>query len=111
LPRASDVRILLDECVDRRLARDITGHVVATVPEMGWAGRRNGELLSLAVDHFDVFITSDRNLPSQQDLTEFDIAVVVLAGRSNRLEDLRLLLPRLLQALPSVLRRQATSIS
>jgi hypothetical protein len=102
---------LLDECVDRRLARDIIGHEVATVPEMGWAGRRNGELLSLAVDRFDVFITTDRNLRLQQDLSRFDVGVVVLAGRSNRLEDLRLLLPALLRALPSVRTRQATTIS
>jgi hypothetical protein len=39
------VRLLLDECVDRRLAREIRGHEVSTVSELGWAGIRNGDLL------------------------------------------------------------------
>ena len=39
------MRILLDECVDRRLAREIVGHEVRTVPQMGWASIRNGDLL------------------------------------------------------------------
>jgi hypothetical protein len=39
---------LLDECVDRRLARDIEGREVKTVPQMGWAGIKNGELMRLA---------------------------------------------------------------
>jgi hypothetical protein len=50
------VRILLDECVDRRLARELAGHEVSTVPEQGWAGAQNGELLALAEKQFDVFL-------------------------------------------------------
>jgi hypothetical protein len=57
------MKVLLDECVDRRLARDIEGHEVRTVPEAGWAGLKNGELLKRAQDQFDVFVTVDRNLP------------------------------------------------
>jgi predicted nuclease of predicted toxin-antitoxin system len=56
------VRLLLDECVDRRLARDIPGHEVVTVVSLGWAGVRNGELLRRAAGNFDVFVTVDRNL-------------------------------------------------
>ena len=56
---------------------------------MGWASKRNGELLALAVGRFGVFVTADRNLSYQQDPSAFDIAIVVLVGRSNRLEDLR----------------------
>jgi len=56
---------------------------------MGWASKRNGELLALAVGQFDVFLTADRNLSYQQDLSSLDIAVVVLVARSNRLDDLR----------------------
>jgi hypothetical protein len=40
--------VLLDECVDRRLAREITEHDVTTAPEVGWAGVTNGDLLSRA---------------------------------------------------------------
>jgi hypothetical protein len=56
------VKILLDECVDRRLAREISGHDVHTVPQMGWAGIKNGDLLTLAEKQFEVFVTVDRNL-------------------------------------------------
>jgi len=93
------VRLLLDECVDRRLASDIVGHEVTTSPDAGWAGLTNGELLSQAQLHFDALITVDRRLPFQQNLARFSIAVVVLRARSNRLADLRLLVPELLVAL------------
>jgi predicted nuclease of predicted toxin-antitoxin system len=56
------MRILLDECIDRRLARDLVGYEVKTVPQMGWAGVKNGQLLSLAVREFDVFVTVDQDL-------------------------------------------------
>jgi hypothetical protein len=67
---------------------------------MGWAGKSNGELLTLAQERFDVFVTTDRNLISQQNLARFHIAVLILAARSNRLTDLRNLVPSLLKALP-----------
>ena len=51
------MRIFLDECVDWRLARDIVGHDVKTARQMGWATVKNGELLKLAAEHFDVFVT------------------------------------------------------
>ena len=94
------MRVLLDECVDRRLARDIVGHDVTTVPEAGWAALKNGELLSHAEREFAAFITVDRNLPVQQDLSRYAIAVIVLRARSNRVTDLRGLIPQLLAALP-----------
>jgi hypothetical protein len=77
---------------------------------MGWAGKRNGELLALAVGQFEVFLTADRNLSYQQDLSSFDIAVVVLVARSNRFEDLRPLAPRVLEVLPIAQRRAATMV-
>jgi Domain of unknown function (DUF5615) len=104
------VRVLLDECLPRRLKRELVGHDTRTAPEMGWASKRNGELLALAVGLFDVFITADRNLSYQQDLSSFDIAIVVLVARSNRLEDLRPLAPRVLEVLPSAQRGMATVV-
>jgi hypothetical protein len=95
------VRVLLDECVDRRLAEHILGHDVKTVPEAGWAALKNGELLGRAEHEFDVFITVDRNLPLQQTLSRFFIAVIVLRARSNRVTDLRALIPQLLLVLPA----------
>jgi hypothetical protein len=102
------VRALLDECVDRRLAESISGHDVKTVPEAGWAGIKNGELLSRAQQAFDALVTVDRNLPFQQDLSRLSLAVVVLRARSNRLTDLQVLVPQLLAALPNAKRGQAT---
>lgn len=71
-----------------------------TVPDSGWAALKNGELLARAQQHFDAFVTVDRNLPFQQDLSRFSIAVIVLRARSTRLRDLRGLVPQLLAALP-----------
>lgn len=94
-------KVLLDECVDRRLAEVITGHDVKTVPEVGWASLKNGELLSRAQAEFDVFVTTDRNLMFQQNLPKFDIAVLVLAAKSNRLRDLLPLVPKIAESISS----------
>jgi hypothetical protein len=48
------VKILLDECIDQRLVKDIRGHEVKPVPQMGWAASKNGELLFRAEKNFDV---------------------------------------------------------
>ncbi|MBE9045623.1 DUF5615 family PIN-like protein [Pleurocapsales cyanobacterium LEGE 10410] len=56
------MKLLLDECIDRRLAREFSGQNIKTVSQMGWSGTKNGELLALAEKEFDVFITVDRNL-------------------------------------------------
>lgn len=100
--------MLLDECVDRRLARDILGHDVRTAPEAGWAGLKNGELLARAEHEFEAFVTTDRKLPFQQDLSRFSIAVIVLRAPSNRVTNLRGLVPQLLAALPVAKRGEVT---
>jgi len=95
------MRIFLDECVDWRLSRDITGHEVMTARQMGWTSIKNGELLALASEQFNVFVTVDRNLSFQQNLAVLSIAVIVLQARTNRLAELKLLLPDLLAAISS----------
>ena len=105
------MRILLDECIDRRFGKEIEGHDVVTVPQAGWAGIKNGELLTRAQMQFDVFITVDRNLAFQQNISQFAIAVIVLQAPTNRLKDLRPLLPNLLQALPTAIKGQVNRIS
>jgi hypothetical protein len=104
------VRLLLDECVDRRFAVELAGHEVKTVPQMGWAGVVNGRLLALAEAEFDVFITVDRNLSFQQNLPQFDIIVLVLQAPSNRLADLKPLATKILSALPSLVKGRAVII-
>jgi hypothetical protein len=101
------VKILLDECVDRRFAKELPEHFVKTVPQMGWATIKNGELLALAEKEFDVFITVDRNLSFQQNLPKFDIAVLVLQAHTNRLADLKPLAPKVLLILPLLTKGKA----
>jgi hypothetical protein len=96
------VRVLLDECIDWRLSRDIVGHEVKTVGQMSWASIKNGELLALAaVERFDVLVTVDRNLSSQQQVSSLPLAVVILHAKTNRLTDLRHLVPEILTVLES----------
>ena len=104
------MRVLIDECVPRRLKRQLVGHDARTVPEMGWASKRNGELLALAAAEFDVFLTVDRNLSYQQDVSALGIAVVVLVARSNSIDDLRPLAPRILEALANTTRGRVTLV-
>jgi hypothetical protein len=95
-------RVLLDERLPRHLKRSLAGHEVRTVPEAGWASKENGELLALAVDKYDVFVTVDRNLTFQQNVEKLQIAVVVLVARGNRLEDLMPLVPGLQRAVETI---------
>jgi predicted nuclease of predicted toxin-antitoxin system len=108
--RCGEVKILLDECVDRRLARDLAEHSVSTVPRRGWAGIKNGELLALAEREFDLFITVDRKISTQHDLTKFKIPVLLIRAQTNRLEDIRPLVPELLKTLDRVTSGTLTTV-
>lgn len=97
------MRILLDECAPRPLRDFFPQHEILTVPEMGWAGKRNGELLSLmAQNNFDVLLTTDRNLRYQQNLAIHKITIVVMLAVSNRLNDLVPLVPEVEKALENL---------
>lgn len=96
------MRILLDENLDWRLRRDLSGHVVESVPLLGWAGLKNGALLAKAEKRFEALLTMDSNMVHQQNLARFHIAIIVLKARSNRLEDTLPLMPKVLDALRSV---------
>jgi hypothetical protein len=104
------LKVLLDECVDARLARVIVGHEVRTVPEMGWAGEKDGPLLGLASRAFDAFVTTDRNPEFQQNLAKYNVAVLVLCAKTNRLADLKALVSTLLATLPMAPVGQATHV-
>lgn len=105
------MKLLLDECLDWRLRRDLPGHEVKTVQEMGWDGIKNGRLLALAERDFQVFITGDRNLSFQQNVPSLALAVVVLKAESIRLVHTRPLMPKLLAMLPSLKPGQIVSIA
>ena len=87
------MRILIDECLPRKLKLELSDHFVQTVPEAGWGGKQNGELLRLAEKDFDVLLTNDQNMEHQQHLTLFDLAFVVLVAPTNDINDLKPLMP------------------
>ena len=96
------MRLLLDECVPKRLKRERPGHEVQTVQDMGWAGIKNGALLKLADGRFDALLTVDQGIEYQQNLSGLSISVVVMLAASNDVADLRPLLPGVEQALASL---------
>ncbi|AVQ72601.1 DUF5615 family PIN-like protein [Microcystis aeruginosa LEGE 11464] len=99
------MRLFLDECIDRRLMREFTGYNIKTVPQMGWTGIKNGQLLGLASQEFDIFITVDKNLPFEQNLPQFNLAIIILQSQSNRL------VPKVLEVLATVTKGTATVVS
>lgn len=76
------MQILLDEDIPRRFAQLLVGHDVNTVPRCGWAGVKNGKLLTLAATRFDVFITMDQNIEFQQNLATLPVAILVIEAWS-----------------------------
>jgi len=90
------MKILLDESLPRKLRNEFgTVHEVWTVRDKDWSGKKNGELLKLMTDdQFDLFVTADRNLPYQQNLERLTLTIFVLCASDNRLETLRLLIPK-----------------
>lgn len=93
------MRVLLDECVPRRLRQELVSHEVRTVVEMGWAGIKGGPLLRYARAEFDIFLTVDQGIQFQQNLSGLGLAVIVLAAKSNDIDDLRPLMPEVRRTL------------
>ena len=96
------MKVLLDECVPRKLGRELTEHAVITVTERGWSGIKNGKLLALAESEFEVFLTVDQNLKYQQTLKAFQIGIILLVAKSNRLKTLLPLMPEARKALEDI---------
>jgi predicted nuclease of predicted toxin-antitoxin system len=96
------MKVLIDECLPRALKRLLTEHECRTVQEMGWSGKKNGLLLSLAEPEFDVLLTMDQGIEYQQNLAKFNIAVLALSASSNQIEDLAPIVPQALTTLKSI---------
>ena len=96
------MKVLLDECLPKKLKHEIEAHEVMTVPEAGWASKKNGELLRLAEKDFDVLLTNDQNLEPQQNLKKFDLAFIVLVAYTNDIEDLKPLMPAANEAIKTI---------
>ena len=96
------MRILLDESLPARLADELHEYRVTTVKEEGWTGKKNGELLKLAQSKFGVFITVDQNLQYQVNLLRTKISIIVLSSKTNRFNDLKPLVPKILAVLKNL---------
>jgi hypothetical protein len=78
-------KLLLDECIPRKFRNHLSGHDCLTVPEAGWSGKKNGELLALAENAgLQVFVSLDQAIEFQQNLTGRNIAVILLRTRQRR---------------------------
>src|SRR5438067_1059674 len=96
------MKVLLDESVTRHLKQEFVGHEVFTIDEAGLKGLKIGDLLRAASGAYDVLVTVDQNLPYQQNLESFDIAVLVLIAKRNTYTALKPLMPQVLEALKHV---------
>ena len=96
------MKILLDECVSKRLKPYLAGYDVSTVREMQWSGVKNGKLMTLCVEHgFNVLLTIDKNLQYQQNLDRYPVTIVVLNSFTSRVDELALFIPRFEMVLPT----------
>ena len=96
------MRVLLDENLPHDLISELAGHEVLTVQGLGWAGIKNGELLRRAAGQVDAFVTMDRKLELEHDLSVLSFGVVVIRARSNRVQDLQPLVGAVREALGRV---------
>lgn len=94
------MKIIIDECVPSIVKRGLLERGIVSVQDMGWSGIKNGQLLQLVAAEFDVFITSDKNLRHQQNLSILDIAIILLP--SNQVPIVKALLSQIDEALSSI---------
>lgn len=105
------MRVLLDNNLPVAMKYVIPTHDVVTTGEMGWRNKKNGELLTLADQQFDVLITNDRNMPYQQNLSRlYSLAVIVLVTPDNREQTLLSLISEVQAAIPNAKRLTFTQI-
>lgn len=102
------MKIIIDECVPSIVKKGLPARNIVTVQEMGWAGIKNGELLRRVAAGFDVFITSDKNLRHQQNLSLFGVAIILLP--SSQVPIIRKLLPNIDDALGRIAKQDFIEI-
>ncbi len=104
------MRILLDENLPRKLKQAFPGHLVTTVGEMGWSGKRNGDLLNLAEEVFEVLVTVDKGIQYQQNFTDRQLILVTLIVVHNKIQYLLPLIPKVLKQLQMAIPGQVINI-
>ena len=93
------MRVLPDENLPHDLIAELIGQDVMTVQGLGWAGVKNGDLLHRAAGQIEAFVTMDRKLEREHDLTGLPFGVIVLLARSNRVQHLLPLVAQMLEVL------------
>lgn len=105
------MKVLLDENLPHDLRHFLAMHQTITVAYMGWVGLENGNLLARAAsEHFDAFVSKDAGIEYEQNLTNLPVAVVLLKAKSNAIDDIRPLVPRLLAVLDALQPRTLTRV-
>jgi uncharacterized protein DUF5615 len=94
------MNILLDECTPRIVKKRLPHLAIRTVQEMGWTGIKNGALLKLAEEQFEIFITTDKNLRHQQNLAKRKLAFILLP--TNQVPIVAALVPEIEAALNNI---------
>ncbi len=102
------MHILIDACLPVQFKDHLPWNNVKTTRELQWHTFKNGDLLKVAEKNFDVFVTMDKNIPNQQYLSNFNIAVIILRAKTNRLEDLLPMIPEISKQLTEA--KQGTAI-
>ncbi|HSK11591.1 MAG TPA: DUF5615 family PIN-like protein [Phnomibacter sp.] len=102
------MKILLDECVTKKLKGGLSDLQVSTVREMGWGGIKNGRLMELCVKNgFEILLTIDKNMMFQQNLEKFELTIVVLNSYTSKVEELKTFLPTFLSQFNSFEKKRA----
>ena len=92
------MKVLLDECVNKRLKSHLIDFEVYTVNEMKWCGVKNGNLMSLCVaNQFDIILTIDKNMIHQQNIEKYPITIAVFNASTSKMEELILFIPSFLK--------------
>ncbi|MBP6431338.1 MAG: DUF5615 family PIN-like protein [Ferruginibacter sp.] len=95
------MKILLDECVTKRLKKYLNEFNVFTVNELGWSGIKNGKLMTLCIEHnFDILLTIDKNLMHQQNLENYPVSIVVINCFTSKIEDIITYIPSFVNQIP-----------
>ncbi len=106
------MKLLLDENLPKKLKKQLSvEHIAATVRDIGWQSKKNGELMKLMVEEkIEVLITFDKNLQHQQNFEKYPFAILVLHAKSNSFQNIEPLLPKIKSALKKNLKAGAVII-
>jgi len=97
------MKLLLDECLPRKLKREFVGHEVFTIAEAGFKGLKNGKLIeSASKAGFEILVSVDKNIEHQHNKTNLPLAILVLLAQNNRLESLLPLMAEALETLKTI---------